>query len=46
MWEIREVMGLSRALTDSALSGLFIRGVVNKRGNRYVLAAQDEAMEG
>jgi len=43
--EIREATGLSRTLTDSALSGLFIRGVVNKRGNRYVLAAQDEAIE-
>ena len=43
--EIREAMGLSRALTASALSGLFIRGVVNKRGNRYVLATQDEATE-
>jgi len=43
--EIREAMGLSRALTDSALSGLFIRGVVNKRGNCYVLATQDEATE-
>jgi hypothetical protein len=43
--EIREAMGLSRALTDSALSGLFIRGVVTKRANRYVLATQDEATE-
>ena len=43
--EIREAMGLSRTLTASALSGLFIRGLVNKRGNRYVLAAWDEAIE-
>ena len=37
--EIREAIGLSRSLTDSALSGLFTRGVVHKRGNRYVLTA-------
>jgi hypothetical protein len=35
--EIREAIGLSRSLTDSALSGLFTRGVVHKRGNRYCL---------
>ena len=29
--EIREAIGLSRSLTDSALSGLFTRGVVHKR---------------
>ena len=43
--EIREAIGLSRSLTDSALSGLFTRGIVHKRGNRYVLATQDEATE-
>ena len=43
--EIREATGLSKNLTESALSGLFIRGVVHKRGNRYVLATQDEAIE-
>ena len=43
--EIREALGLSRSLTDSALSGLFIRGVVHKHGHRYVLAAQDDARE-
>ena len=43
--EIREAIGLSRSLTDSALSGLFIRGVVHKHGHRYVLAAQDDARE-
>ena len=43
--EIREAIGLSRSLTDSALSGLFTRGVVHKRGNRYVLAAQEDASE-
>jgi len=43
--EIREAIGLSRSLTDSALSGLFTRGVVHKRRNRYVLATQDVARE-
>ena len=43
--EIREATGLSRSLIDSALSGLFTRGVVHKRGNRYVLATQDAAIE-
>ena len=36
--EIREAIGLSRSLTDSAISGLFIRGVVHKHGHRYVLS--------
>ena len=39
--EIREAIGLSRSLTDSAISGLFIRGIVHKHGHRYVLAAQE-----
>jgi predicted HTH transcriptional regulator len=43
--EIREAIGLSRSLTDSALSGLFTRGVLHKRRNRYVLANQDIARE-
>jgi hypothetical protein len=43
--EIREAIGLSRSLTDSAISGLFIRGVVHKHGHRYVLAAQDDPRE-
>ena len=43
--EIREAIGLSRSLTDSALSGLFTRGVVHKRGYRYVLAAKDDSIE-
>ena len=43
--EIREATGLSRSLTDSALSGLFTRGVVHKRGYRYVLAAKDDSRE-
>jgi predicted HTH transcriptional regulator len=43
--EIREATGLSKNLTDSALSGLFIRGVVHKHGHRYLLAAQDDARE-
>ena len=43
--EIREATGCSKSLTDSALSGLFIRSVVQKRGHCYVLAAQDEAVE-
>src|SRR5690348_16874883 len=33
--EIREAIGSSKNLTDSALSGLFIRGVVYKQGHRY-----------
>src|SRR2546427_4539420 len=43
--EIREATGLSRNLTESALSGLFTRGVVHKRGHRYVLAAKDDSQE-
>src|SRR5439155_25981440 len=43
--EIREATGLYRSLTDRALSGLFTRGVVHKRGYRYVLAAQDDSVE-
>jgi len=39
--EIGEATGLSRHLTASAVSGLFTRGVLHKRGHRYVLAAQD-----
>ena len=43
--EIREATGLSRSLTESALSGLFTRGVVHKRGHRYVLAVQNDTIE-
>jgi hypothetical protein len=43
--EIREAIGLSRSLTDSALSGLFTRSVVHKRGRRYVLAVKDDSRE-
>ena len=43
--EIREATGFSKSLTDSALSGLFIRGVVHKHGHRYVLAAHDDAIQ-
>jgi len=42
--EIREATGASRSLTDSALSGLFTRGIIHKRGHRYMLAAQEEGM--
>ena len=35
--EIREATGLSKNLTESALSGLFTRSVVHKNGHRYVL---------
>jgi DNA-binding IclR family transcriptional regulator len=42
--EIREATGLSTNLTASALSGLFTRGVLQKRGHRYVLAAQEDAL--
>jgi hypothetical protein len=43
--EIREATGLSRSLADSALSGLFTRGVLHKCGHRYVLAAPDAASD-
>jgi DNA-binding IclR family transcriptional regulator len=43
--EIREATGLSRSLADSALSGLFTRGVLHKRGHRYVLATQEETSD-
>src|SRR5258706_2211103 len=43
--EIREATGCSRSLTDSALTGLFTRGEVHKRGHRYVLAAQKNTRE-
>ena len=36
--EIRETTGLSKNLTESALSGLFTRSVVHKNGHRYVLS--------
>jgi|RhiMetStandDraft_8_1073273.scaffolds.fasta_scaffold11765_3 DNA-binding IclR family transcriptional regulator len=37
--KIREATGLSKSLTESALSGLFTRSIVHKCGNRYVLTA-------
>jgi DNA-binding IclR family transcriptional regulator len=43
--EIQEATGLSKSLTDSALSGLFTQGVVHKRGHRYVLAVKDDFRE-
>jgi predicted transcriptional regulator of viral defense system len=43
--EIREATGYSKNLTDSALSGLLIRGVLYKRGHSYVLVAQEDARE-
>ena len=43
--EIREVTGLSKNLTESAVSGLFIRGIVHKHGQRYVLAVKDDSRE-
>jgi DNA-binding transcriptional regulator GbsR (MarR family) len=43
--EIGEATGISRNLTASALSGLFTRGVLHKRGHRYVLAARDDATD-
>ena len=43
--EIGEATGISRNLTASALSGLFTRGVLHKRGQRYVLATQEEACD-
>jgi len=41
--EIQDATGLSGSLTKSALSGLFTRGVVHKRGSRYVLAVKDDS---
>jgi DNA-binding IclR family transcriptional regulator len=43
--EIQEATGLSKSLTGSALTGLFTRGVVHKRGNRYMLAVKDDFRE-
>jgi hypothetical protein len=43
--EIAAATGHSRNLTASALSGLFTRGVLHKRGYHYVLAPQDEAID-
>ena len=43
--EIAAATGHSRNLTASALSGLFTRGVLHKRGHYYVLAPQDEARD-
>jgi DNA-binding transcriptional regulator GbsR (MarR family) len=43
--EIQEATGLSKSLTYSALSGLFTRGIVNKRAQRYVLAVKDDFRE-
>jgi hypothetical protein len=43
--EIAAATGHSRNLTASALSGLFTRGVLHKRGHHYVLVPQDEAID-
>ena len=43
--EIREGLGFSKDLAASALSGLFVRGVLHKRGHCYLLAASAEALE-
>ena len=40
--EIREATGFSKDRTASALTGLFVHGVVDKRGHSYVLAAAGE----
>src|SRR5881392_1437461 len=42
--EIGEATGLSRHLTASALSGLFTRGVLHKRGHRYVALQEHPAV--
>jgi hypothetical protein len=44
--EIREATGFSTNLAASALTGLFVYGVVHKRGHCYVLAASAETREG
>jgi predicted transcriptional regulator of viral defense system len=43
--EMREATGVSKSLTASALSGLFTRGVLHKRGHRSVLAAPESALD-
>jgi len=43
--EIGEATGIAKNLTASALSGLFTRGVLHKRGHCYVLAAQEDAID-
>jgi len=43
--EIGEATGIAQNLTASALSGLFTRGVLHKRGHRYVLAVQEEPID-
>jgi predicted transcriptional regulator len=43
--EIREATGFSKDLTTSALTGLFVYGVVHKQGHCYVLTAPAEACE-
>ena len=43
--EIGAATGMSRNLTASALSGLFTRGVLHKRGHRYVLVGPEEAID-
>ena len=43
--EIREATGFSKDLTTSALTGLFVYGVVHKQGHCYVLTAPAEARE-
>ena len=42
--EIGEATGLSRHLTASAISGLFTRGVLHKRGHRYVALQEHPAV--
>ena len=43
--EMSEATGVSKSLTASAISGLFTRGILHKRGHRYVLVAQDQAID-
>ena len=43
--EIGEATGMSRHLTVSALSGLFVRSVLHKCGPRYVLTTPEDALE-
>jgi len=43
--EICEATGVSRHLTASALSGLFVRSVLHKCGHRYVLTTPEDALE-
>jgi predicted transcriptional regulator len=43
--EMSEATGVSKSLSASAISGLFTRGILHKRGHRSVLTAPEEARD-